>query len=380
MSSKPIIAIADDNQVASEVLAANLEEPYEVRLFGSGQAALDFVAGNHVDLLLLDVGMPGLNGYETCRLLRAGQAQPDVPVIFVSGRAQLEDRLLGYAAGGNDYLVKPCNLDELEAKIQLAIDHHRRARRLASELAEVSHAATVTAEMMGEVGVVLEFHRALTVCATPDDIAQALITTLGRFGLEGCVRLKTRHATVTRSPVGRATALEASLLDHLAALPDARILTMGQNLGFSFGSVTLVVRCVAWATAPSSPETLDTMGRARDNVALLVEGAVARLRALDAEHDAGQLAGAHSLIAATRRTLVDLQTIDRDLHRDLDGVFEALRAEFEMRFPQLGLTTEQEDSLAAILTRHRSRGRAAEVHLRRLVGQLEQSSQGAAAP
>ena len=153
MTPKPIIAIADDESVAREVLAGALEDRYEVRIFDRGQAVLDFAASHHADMVLLDVEMPSLSGYDTCRALRAGSTLPDVPVIFLSAHARLEDRLLGYAAGGHDYLVKPYDLDELNAKILLAIDAHRRARQLAEEVAGMSEAVSVTTEMMGEIGV-----------------------------------------------------------------------------------------------------------------------------------------------------------------------------------------------------------------------------------
>lgn len=380
MFSKPIIAIADDNGFVREVLASSLEVRYEVCQFESGQAVLDHMANQHVDLLLLDVEMPGLNGYQTCRALRDGQSLQDMPVIFLSAHTKLEDRLQGYAAGGNDYLTKPCDPVELEAKIQLAIDNHRVTRRLAGEVAELSDAFSLTAEMMGEVGVVLEFQRALSDCATPRAIADAMFATLSRFGLEGCVRLSNRSASITRSTAGTASALQTSLLDHLAAMKDTHIVTIGHNLGFATGSVTLLVHSRAWAAAPDAPQTVDAKGRARDNIALLVEGAIARLRALDTEHAALQLVGAQTLIGMTRQALMDIETAERKLHTELDAVFEAVREQFEMRFPQLGLTPEQEDTLADLLARHRTRGlgvlaqgRAAEARVRQLVEQLEAS-------
>jgi CheY-like chemotaxis protein len=387
MSNKPIIAIADDNAVIREALAANLEARYELRLFNSGQAALDYIASQPVDLLLLDVEMPGLNGYQTCLALREGRAQPDIPVIFLSGRAMLDDRLQGYAAGGNDYMIKPCEPFELEAKIQLAIDTRRVTRRLAGEVAELSDAFSLTAEMMGEVGVVLEFQRALTDCATPDAIADAMFATLARFGLEGCVRLSKGSTSIARSTAGTASALQTSLLDHLASRNDRHIVTIGHNLGFSIGDVTLLVHSRAWAAAPDAPQTQDAMGRARDNVALLIEGAIARMRALDVEHDARQLVGAHTLIDMTRQALQDIEAVERTVHRELDAVFESIRHEFELRFPQLGLTAAQEDTLADILTRHRSHGlsvlaqsRAAEERMRQLVEQLQASTHAGSAP
>lgn len=379
MNPKPIIAIADDELVARELLAGALEDRYEVRIFDRAQALLDFTAGNPADMVLLDVEMPGMSGYDACRALRAGSALPDVPVIFLSARARLDDRLLGYAAGGHDYLVKPYDLDELNAKILLAIDAHRRARQLTVEVADMSEAVSVTSEMMGELGVVLDFQREMAGCETADRMADALVQALGRFGLDGCMRLRGRRAVITRSSAGSATALEASLLNHLASRPDARIVTMGPNLGFSFGDVTLLVRSLNWAMAPEAPETIESMGRARDSVALLVEGALSRLKAIDAELDSRHLVVAQDLIAMTRKTLEDLEKSAREVSCELDAVFEAGRQEFEFEFPRLGLTTEQEESLAGIVVRQRerglavlARGRAAEQGLRQLVDRMVQ--------
>lgn len=377
--TRPIIAIADDESVAREVLVGALEDRYEVRIFDRGQAVLDFAASGHADMILLDVEMPGMSGYDTCRALRAGSTLPDVPVIFLSAHARLEDRLLGYAAGGHDYLVKPYDLDELNAKIVLAIDAHRRARQLAVEVADMSEAVSVTTEMMGEIGVVLDFQRAIAGCETAERMADAIVDALGRFGLDGCMRLRTRRAVITRSVAGSATALEASLLSHLASRPDARIVTMGPNLGFSFGEVTLLVRSVGWALAPDTPETVESMGRARDSVALLVEGALSRLKGIDAELDARHLAGAQELIAMTRKTLEELERSAHEVSCELDAVFEAARQDFEFEFPKLGLTLEQEERLAGIVARQRerglevlARGRLAEQGMHRLVDRMAQ--------
>lgn len=378
MSDLATLVIADDDPIVREALAAALDSRFTVRAFPSGEEALQSLGTDAADLLLLDVDMPGMDGYETCRQLRAGTHHENLPVIFVSACAQLEDRLRGYAVGGNDYLIKPFDIDELHAKILLAIDQKRRAHHLAGEVAELSNAALLTAEMMGEVGVVLEFHRMLTQCTSADQVADAVVGALSRLGHEGCMRLRQRRLSITRSGEHRASALEASLLDHLEARPDARIVTLGQNLGFSFGPVTLLVRSPSWISHPDDPDTADQMGRARDNVALLCDGAVARLQALDAEDDAQQLNGARRLIDATRETLDVLRNVEHEVHSQLDQVFESMRETFEMHFPRLGLTADQEEQLAGIVTDHRerglavlARGREAEIGLHRLIGRLE---------
>lgn len=378
MNDRPAIAIADDEAITRDLLAQALGDRFDVRTFASGQAVLDHRGAHDVGLLLLDVGMPGLSGYETCRALRARPDQADVPVIFVSVHALTEERLLGYAAGGNDYVTKPFDLDELIAKITVAIETGRRTRQLALDAQRMGEAALVTAEMMGEVGVVLEFQRAITGCRDPEALADAALEALGGFGLDGCMRLRQRGSSCTRAASGAVSALESSLLDHLEARPDARIVTLGTNLGFSYGDVTLLVRSLAWTRSPTAPQTVDAMSRARDNVALIVEGALARLKAMADEDDARHLVVAQRLIAATRAALHDLEEAARVVHGDLDAVFETAREDFEYLFPQLGLTSEQEERLTEIVERQRARGldvvargRLAERRLQQLLDQME---------
>lgn len=161
-----------------------------------------------------------------------------------------------------------------------------------------------------------------------------------------------------------------AVLDHLESRPGMRIVTTGPNLGFAYGDGTLLVRSVAWAQDATAPQTVDAMGRARDNLALVVEGALSRLKALEAEADARHLA-----------------VTAQEIYRDLDAIFESVREDFEFLFPQLGLTPDQEQRLADIVAQQRirglgivTRGRSAGQRLRRLLDHLERSAPSAAAP
>lgn len=387
MTHRPIVAVADDDAITRAALEEVLSDRFDVRTFESGQAVLDHLAGHTICLLLLDVQMPGLTGYETCRALRARPGLAEVPVIFLSAHAQPEERLLGYAAGGHDYVTKPYDIDELNAKITVAIELHRRTRQLAMDARSLSEAALATAEMMGEVGVVLDFQRAIGGCTEPEAIAHAAFDALRRFGLEGCMRLHGSEGAFTGATSGVVSALETTLLDHLESRPGMRIVTTGPNLGFAYGDVTLLVRSVAWALDATSPQTVDAMGRARDNLALVVEGALSRLKALEAEADARHLAVASRLIDATREALRDQEVTAQEIYRDLDAIFESVREDFEFLFPQLGLTPDQEQRLADIVAQQRirglgivTRGRSAGQRLRLLLDHLERSAPSAAAP
>ena len=102
MNNKQKILLVEDNEIAAIVATEVLSPEYDVRHVENGQAALDYLSQELPDLVLLDVDMPGMSGYEACRVMRNNPAFGDLPVIFLSGMVSKEDRLAGYEAGGDD--------------------------------------------------------------------------------------------------------------------------------------------------------------------------------------------------------------------------------------------------------------------------------------
>ena len=138
-TSRPTrILVVDDEPVNRLILQMQLETAgYEVREAVDGFQALERL--DDVDLVLLDVMMPRMSGYDVCRKLRERLAPTDLPVIFVTAKDQPENLAKGFSAGGNDYLVKPVGMEELLARIRLHLDllaGHRRLEHLVNELAE----------------------------------------------------------------------------------------------------------------------------------------------------------------------------------------------------------------------------------------------------
>lgn len=120
------ILIVDDNPNNLQVLMALLEQAgYKVRPALSGEVALRAVEVSLPDLILLDVRMPGIDGYETCRRLRENEKSRDIPVIFISAMNDMEDKLQGFRAGGVDYIAKPFQSEEVLARVMTHVQLHR---------------------------------------------------------------------------------------------------------------------------------------------------------------------------------------------------------------------------------------------------------------
>ena len=130
---KSNILIVDDISRNIQVLATILERSdYTVSYALSGQQALEIVAHEECDLILLDVMMPGLNGYETCLLIKKLPGRENIPIIFLTARGEQKDINRGFEVGAVDYLIKPCNAAELLARV----DTHVQLKKMRDLLEE----------------------------------------------------------------------------------------------------------------------------------------------------------------------------------------------------------------------------------------------------
>lgn len=114
MAGERLLVVDDEENLRSMLSAALRHHGFEVSVAGSGREALSAVAETKPDLVVLDVMMPDLDGFEVCRRLRADNDQ--TPVLFLTARDSIEDKVRGLTLGGDDYLEKPFSLEELVAR------------------------------------------------------------------------------------------------------------------------------------------------------------------------------------------------------------------------------------------------------------------------
>lgn len=120
---KPLIMLVDDIVRNLQLIADHLvSEGYEVSFATSGKQALDIVDDVMPDLILLDVMMPDMNGYEVCENIKNNSLTANIPVIFLTAKTDTEDILNGFKAGGVDYVTKPFRKDEILARIRTHLE------------------------------------------------------------------------------------------------------------------------------------------------------------------------------------------------------------------------------------------------------------------
>ena len=121
MSEHLTVLLVEDHRALAESIGAYLEAvDFVVDYAADGLTALHLAATQRYDAIVLDIGLPGVNGLEICRSLRR-DARSSIPIIMLTARDQLDDKLSGFDAGADDYLVKPFAMPELEARIHAIV-------------------------------------------------------------------------------------------------------------------------------------------------------------------------------------------------------------------------------------------------------------------
>ena len=110
-----ILVIDDDDLVLRTVQRALKIYGHHVMVAGGGAEGIQLARRHRPDLIILDVVMPGLNGYQVCRTVRNDPLMEKIPILFLTARSKIEDKIEGFRAGADDYLTKPFNMEELRS-------------------------------------------------------------------------------------------------------------------------------------------------------------------------------------------------------------------------------------------------------------------------
>jgi PAS domain S-box-containing protein len=180
MKAKPVILVVDDLTQNNDLLEAYLTpQGYEVIKAVSGEEALAKIADNQIDLILLDVMMPGMDGFEVTRRIRQDKKNKLMPIILVTALKETEDRIKGIQAGCDDYISKPFNKMELLARIQSLLKVKAYNDLMSNYRNELESEVVNMTESLKQSNTVLDEHiaRFSAIINSPDDI---LIFSLNR--------------------------------------------------------------------------------------------------------------------------------------------------------------------------------------------------------
>ena len=331
---KKHVLIVDDSANDIHVLMENLKQDYAVLAATSGDKALQLANKDpHPDVILLDVVMPNMDGYETCRRLKADPLSRDIDVIFVSAYDTTEEKLAGYEAGASDYLIKPVQSKELLQKVKLAIKNREVRDAISAEKDMAMKTAMTAMFNAGEQGVVLDLMRRSCEVVSIEDLARLIVEAAGNYGLECSVQIRSSWQLVNASSAEPMSPLEKELMLRLK--DSGRIREAGKRFIANFGDISLLVK--------NMPEDDDKRGRLRDHLAVMFEGAEARLKALETEAELAMV------VRESNQALKDIQAMQALQKERAVQIMDDVMKSVEDSFMSYGLTEEQEKLLLLVV-------------------------------
>lgn len=274
MSEKPTVMVVDDTADGRLMLSMLLDDDYNVVEADSGQSCLDLIEQQVPDALLLDVNMPGMTGYEVCTLLRKQPHTRHLPIIFVSGLDSSEERLAGFEAGADEYVIKPVDQEDLLTKLQRNLESYQELVTAKTSANDAMGMAMEAMTFSSEMGQIVEFVKKIQVMKKQEEVAEEILNVCRGFGLNTAAMV---NAIGSKYIGCDSKSLEAKVLMKFRH-SDERLVSLGVRTIVINQYITLLIK-----NMPMDDEK--RYGRLKDHLAVLMDLADNQLAVLIARHD-----------------------------------------------------------------------------------------------
>ena len=296
MYSNHTVYIVDDDSGVRMLLQHMLSKHFIVEAFESGEACLERTEQKSPELFLLDIELPGMNGYEVCRMIKDTPDWKNIPVIFLSGHDTPEDAWAGYDAGGQDFIAKPFDVGELYRKLEIIFQLEETRVALQEQLKSSDELSNVVLTNLDEYSTLIGFLRKLNECTEYQDVVNAVMNLIHTFHLEGVIQIRMRNLERTYSKAGENWPLEVAVINNVRTMD--RIFMFKSRASYNFDHITILI-----TNMPVNDP--DLCGRIRDILAIVAESTEAKLVALQNVFDKSRMQDElHNLLQAIEQTVL----------------------------------------------------------------------------
>ncbi len=338
MSEKIDILAIDDDKFIHKMIARALDsDAISIRFAENGEAGIEMANETLPDIILLDVEMPGINGYETCERLRNCQATSEVPIVFLSSRSSLRERMQGYEAGGDDYLVKPFEKENLNARVNILIKYQKERLRLKEQYQFAQKTAVEAMTGTSELGLAMQFLEKSITFDSVEDLIQGLFDATNRLELDCCAMVQTKQGFIWFTSKDVISPIEKDLLEMSDR--EQRFLDFGQRTIVNYPLISLLVRKMPL-------DNSERYGRIKDLLPILLSAVNVKLGALETKFSLNQQS--QQMLHSFKSIRANLYFMGKTIVKSREegkGIFSALVQELHVDLLGMGLEQDQEDYL-----------------------------------
>jgi len=335
------VLVVDDDTIARKAIAKALEDSFDVILAEDGPSGIDMVKSEVPDLILLDVEMPEMNGFEVCQSIKDLNSQyKDIPVVFLSSLGSMNERLKGLEVGADEYLTKPFEPEILKAKLSKLLEFRQDRDALKQQLDDANKAAFQALSGTSEFGTAIRFVEKSHSIGTYDLLASQFFKATDQFGLNCSMMLKSENeikffTSSKTNPV--VSPLEQELITMLAAAE--RFNDFGTRTQINYPHVSLLVKNMPM----DDPERY---GRYKDLLPFMIEVTNATVRGLNIESQL--IEQSHNLgksFDVVKQTLIQLTDALQENQESVADIMNKMLMELDEEVPRMGLDDDQEGYL-----------------------------------
>jgi len=240
MLEKQKILIIEDDPIFQTILGAIFSD-YSVSTSESAEDGIQLIEVFLPDLIIMDINLPGIDGYEACKQLRELDCAREIPVLFISEYQGLDDRLKAYGVGGNDYFTKPINNQEVILKVEKLLSVKKEKQVLEQQLNESYSIVMDMQTTAGYLQVISRFLINMLYCHDMDRVADIFFRAAKGMNMNCVLYLHTEDKEILQSTTGTISRLEEEIIQLSGQLD--RIYSFGNNrVIFNWKYASVLVR------------------------------------------------------------------------------------------------------------------------------------------
>ncbi|WP_078121401.1 response regulator [Thiosocius teredinicola] len=329
-----ILAIDDDKMSHKFIKRALEPAGYELRSAFNGEEGLEAALQNPPQIILLDVEMPGMNGYDVCTQLRQHEITRDIPVIFLSSHSSLRERMQGYEVGADDYLVKPFEPENLVARVGVLQRFREQRSQLLHDYESARETAMVALAGTSELAMAMQFLERSHSLNDIGALASALFEVTRNLQLNCCLYVNVDDEEHWFADGEGIRPLEQELVQMSDR--GQRFVDFGARTIVNYQNLSLLVREMPL-------DDMSRYGRIKDLLPLLLSSVDTRVGNLAAEK--AMMKQSQELLAAFGRIRSSFYHLTKGLIRNQEysnGLLRGMLQELNQDFLRMGLEEDQE--------------------------------------
>jgi DNA-binding response OmpR family regulator len=235
------ILVVDDDKLTHSFIIEALRTRFEFVSVFNAEEALDVIEKIKPSVILLAVEMPKMNGYEACELIKANPQTVSIPIIFLSKRDQLRDRMPGFEAGADECMVKPFHAEDLLAKLNIIIQYQEERQKLTIQINEAQKTAFLAISSSSDLGLAIRFIEEAHQVSSFHQLSIAFFRVTQSMSLNCTLMVNVQDQRVFfSSSYNSVSPMESELITRLSS--DKRFIDFGCRTQINYPTISLLIK------------------------------------------------------------------------------------------------------------------------------------------